>query len=93
MRSNFQMHVGGAGGRSATDLHDQVAEAQDQGEAAKPLAVLFEGGQTIELQRGEFLFHRGDTDRRLFVVLTGSVDVVVEGAGGGQEQTLGRFGN
>ncbi len=91
MRANFQMHSGGTAGRSATDLHDQVAEAQDQGEAAKPLAVLFEEGEPIELQRGEILFHRGDTDRRLFVVLSGSVDVVVEGEGG-QEQTLGRFG-
>lgn len=78
---------------SSTDLHDNLASPSTVGgtTAAAQLAVLFGKGVRLELKTGDWLFRRGDTDRRLFMVERGSLDVVAEGADG-REQTLGRFG-
>ena len=82
-----QAHAG-----PATDLHDSVAKLPTQVQTGDdPLSVLFEAGQRIELKTGDWLFRLGDTGRRLFVVRSGSLDVVVQGVDG-HEQTLGRFG-
>lgn len=76
----------------STDLHDAVAgPPAGMGPLDDPLAVLFQAGERVELQTGEWLFRLGDSGRRLFVVERGSLDVVVQGPGG-HEQTLGRFG-
>ena len=82
-----QAHAG-----PATDLHDSVAKLPTHVQTDDdPLSVLFEAGQRIELKTGDWLFRLGDTGRRLFVVRSGSLDVVVQGVDG-HEQTLGRFG-
>jgi len=81
-----------AHGGPATDLHDSVAKPPTHVQTGDdPLSVLFEAGQRIELKTGDWLFRLGDTGRRLFVVRSGSLDVVVQGVDG-HEQTLGRFG-
>jgi CRP-like cAMP-binding protein len=93
MKPNFktpsaQTSLGGG----ATDLHDSVAKLPTHVQTGDDsLAVLFEAGQRIELKTGDWLFRLGDTGRRLFIVQSGSLDVVVQGVDG-HEQTLGRFG-
>lgn len=78
-------------GKSAIDLHDSVSRLPGDAESAgHPLAVLFESGQRIRLKTGDWLFRQGDLGRRLSVVESGSLDVVVQGVDG-HEQTLGRF--
>ena len=93
MKPNFELPPAPASlSGNVTDLHDSVAKLPAHVQTGgDPLAVLFEAGQRIELKTGDWLFRLGDTGRRLFVVQSGSLDVVVQGVDG-HEQTLGRFG-
>ncbi|WP_425259084.1 cyclic nucleotide-binding domain-containing protein [Rubrivivax sp. RP6-9] len=93
MKPNFKLPVAQAFlGGVATDLHDSVAKLPTHVRTGDDsLAVLLEAGERIELKTGDWLFRMGDAGRRLFVVQSGSLDVVVQGVDG-HEQTLGRFG-
>jgi CRP-like cAMP-binding protein len=93
MKPNFKIPSAQASlGGGATDLHDSVAKLSPHVHPGNDsFAVLFEAGERMELKTGDWLFRLGDTGRRLFIVQSGSLDVVVRGVDG-HEQTLGRFG-